>query len=219
MLFDKILEWLVPIGTLASSGFAGWAAFAASKAATATAIQADASRTQLISEQRAWISFDFFIRSGIEFHENGADIAVSVINRNIGKTPALEVHTQISPIVYSSGPNEEFVTSKFQKMANACRKEEPNYGKLLLPGSSYEREWSITFPNDELCKYKYLPLFIMVCVTYKILHDKELHQTAILYGLILPLNETFDRVKLQNANITIPINNIGASEWPGGFAD
>ncbi|WAC26276.1 hypothetical protein [Ancylobacter sp. SL191] len=191
-------EVVTVAATLLSAGFAGWAAFAAARAASAAT-------KQLISDQRAWISIYPSI-SELRFYATGADFQIEIDVKNEGKTPALDVHTSVEIFPKQLNDEVDFI----RKFAKKSAKESYLGSKrLVLPGEKYIRGWNLSIDNLEKGGINtYLYRFI-ICTSYRIPHDNNIHQTVCAYWA------HFDEDG-NVINYREPKNNVVRAEVVGG---
>ena len=180
-------DWIAPISGVLSAIFTGWAAWAASKAAQAAASQAEMTTKQLINGQRAWISIKTQAVGPVYISpDSSVSLRLCATLTNLGKSPALEVVTHVEMF-----DNWQDVRSKAMAVAQSCQHEAmtgpknwSNNSRQLHAGESYDRTWVPSAPPAEIQGEVVTPL-VIVCVTYRIMHDERLHQTVFNYGLSL----------------------------------
>jgi hypothetical protein len=212
--------WYVRKATLAAivaAQISDKSALATIKAAQASVDANNLQRQTFIADQRAWltavlhVSGDFFCGVG------GASANVSVEITNVGKTPALEAVTSIEMIVGTKVDASDIR----QIVREFCDRNRmvSRWGRLVLPGEAYLRPWSPGVDGAdvqaELKTRRDNSIFPIVigCVTYQILPEKTLHQTAFAY--MIGIGEGGIGASLGR----IPGNVLKLHVHPGGFAD
>lgn len=140
------------------------------------------SRQGLIADQRAWLIVKLKAISDFVIDERGAHIEVSATIQNIGKTPAVSVHSAFCLVI-----GHENVSKAAKTIGDETRGSLPTFSRLVLPTESYDRPWKLTLPAAEFIKLKIgddiLPI-VIGSITYKILPDRSVHQTIFLYHLV-----------------------------------
>ena len=174
------------------------------------------SRSAIIAEQRAWVSVgDLKITNDILFRAHGADIFVSVMIKNIGKTPALSVHTAMEMIF--DYDKESDAVKKLSEETKAV--DTVHHTRTLLPGDSYRRKWGfhIDWPPGKIGRV--FPV-IIGCTTYQISPDNSVHQTAFVFHLFeCPAGEPSEFVDCINPEKPLTKESVGWDGRSGGFAD
>jgi hypothetical protein len=173
-------------------------------------------RSGIIAEQRAWVSVgDLKIDKDILFREHGANISISVMIKNIGKTPALGVHTAMEMIC---GYGEE--PDAVKRLSEEAKSLDPLHrARTLLPGDSYRRKWGfhIDWPSGGVGHV--FPV-IIGCTTYQISPDNSIHQTAFVFRLFeCPTGEPSEFVDAINPEKPLTKASVGWDGGSGGFAD
>ncbi|MET3355412.1 UNVERIFIED_ORG: hypothetical protein ABID33_003334 [Xanthobacter viscosus] len=175
---EEIATYISTLGTTVSILFSGWAALAASRAAKSASEQAEITRKQLISDQRAWILNEVLNIEDFSFNEKSISMTFNVKISNIGRTPALDVTTYVKLLDYKNSTIpliEDFVKS-------LCY-EEPYSSRLVMPGDTYVRTWCPSFELVDSDSNQMFALIAIVCCTYKTLHDDNFHQTVRTFML------------------------------------
>jgi hypothetical protein len=174
------------------------------------------SREAIIADQRAWVTVgDMQFENGLIFKKNGADLALSVKVANVGKTPALDVHTQME-MLYDYGQAPDAI----KKLSENCKLGVVvHWTRALLPGDSYRRKWGFTIqaqPTDNII----FPV-IIGCTTYRIVPDKSLHQTAFVFDLFECKSDAPSEYvdSIRPIHGTLPKDKLGWDGAAGGFAD
>lgn len=170
-----------------------------------------------LAEQRAWISVELDIDGPLRWYTDRdgsrhASIDASARITNIGKTPALNVHTQMD-VVFGWVEAKQAV----QKLARESRHRNIDTSRMLIPRETYNRPWGLGFAEEKARSHaagEHIWPVIIGCVTYEIQRDKKLHQTAFAFAL-------FDGNAGETVKITIdiPPDRLRASITTGGFAD
>jgi hypothetical protein len=93
-------------------------------------------------------------------------------------------------------------------------------GRLAAPNETYPRPWALSATTEEMYEYgKRGGLFPIVigCVTYEILQDDLIHQTAFAYSLALKDGNVFGGgIRIDDGDL--PPSKILVLVAPGGFA-
>jgi hypothetical protein len=200
-------------------------AASAARAAGAAGEQAEVSRKLLISDQRPWIAVRLRLGSDLKYFDlesqpkalgTGVDFKIIAEITNLGKTPALRVHTNI--IAFVKNREQDLIESAKQFARDSANSGSAS-GRLVMPGENYDRPWSLAVGASEIASFGfdesyYINLF--VCVSYEIPHDSEIHQTMLSlhlgrpdeFGMILPIfKEQF-----------MPQHLLALGHSKGGFA-
>lgn len=177
--------------------------------------QAELTQAALIGDQRAWIMVSLNIES-FRFGpivDGAADAEAELIFRiqNVGRTPAINATFNFELIGNFSTPATPI--REFAETHNTCDEFD---GRLISPGEDYTVERTAGAPGSELYQYGRRGLvapLIVGCVTYQILQDGRIHQTAFAYGV-----ERWDedsRVFVHEGDLDV--NSAVAAVAPGGF--
>lgn len=140
-------------------------------------------REILIADQRAWLKVKLVVESDLVFSRDGGfELGVALRIKNIGRTPALDAHTSMKMTV-ERGPIED----RLRALCTVAHDEIDNTAsRMVLPGESYRRQWGPTANPNEIASstlgFSIYPR-IFGCVTYRILPDRSIHQTAFVYDL------------------------------------
>lgn len=169
------------------------------------------SREAYVTDQRAWIAVKLFPDGDARISEEHISMSVSLKISNLGKTPALDVHTDITMMYFDRGDLD--VRTQLKQFCD--KKREFNiFGRPLPPGDFYFRKWGPSLERDKSKEYSTVALpVIMGCVTYQILPDKSLHQTSFAY--IVGVGN--DLLPLENP--IVPQVDLEFTVTSGGFAD
>lgn len=199
--------WLALIGTLIGGGtlFAAIAAaFYARHAAREAGRSADIAGSAMVMSERAWITVELFADGDLTFDRTGGcGLYVFARIKNIGRTPALNVHTGMDMI-----PMEQNHTDDVAAFAAERRSRDRSHSRTLLPGDSYDRKWGLGLDDWATSPYA----TVIGCVTYETLPDQTLHQTAFCY--IVGRGE----IGTLDGN-DIPKEEVHFTVTTGGFAD
>lgn len=173
------------------------------------------SRHTLVASARAWMvtnvetDGDFIVDP-----VSGLGLPIKMLNKNIGKTPALNVRTHVSIVegwpVMGSDPVQE----GFRKLKEAnIDVDAVAAARLVIPGESYERLWFAS--TDRSYRVESLLIFprLLVLITYNVLHESKPRHTGFVYhisrrgGLI------------DGIGITVPQSDLVLTVDSGGFAE
>ncbi len=187
------------------------AAIYAKYAAGESKRSADIAQQAFVASERAWISVDVTPEGPLKYEpHNGFSLEIGVHIRNLGKTPALNVHTDVAQIStdlkFSPDTPREFAISKRILNTSASR--------LLLPGQGYIRAWVPRANNVD----ESMPIFPVLygCVTYQILPDESLHQTS--FAMMITLKDG-SLMSLLAMGVEVPQSDLELIHMSGAFAD
>ena len=173
-------------------------------------------RESQISEHRAWIFVKLSISGDLTYSRSGGfSVEVKAEISNIGQTPALYVHTAMDVCLSfekSLGILKEFCAKNRTTDLYASR--------ALLTGDSYVLPWNISMEESDIETGRLgdnLTPIIYGCVTYQLVQDESLHQTAFAYGLVQGSGDDFDG--LLKVGEDVDCDDITLHVRPGGFAD
>lgn len=178
---------------------------------------ADLARDALVASDRAWINADLAQVENLTFAPDGTlSMSVNVRVQNIGKTPAMNVHTSVQLVLdHNKAP------SAIKELARHQRVEDITNSRILLPGDGYLRPWG---PSAHPCEQGmdadqdwYLPAVIGV-VTYQTHPDMALRQTAFASFISLNDNDP-SATGLISVSKHIEDTSIQITTCSGGFAD
>jgi uncharacterized membrane protein YphA (DoxX/SURF4 family) len=193
------------------------AALYARRAAVQARRSADIARDAFVAGERAWINIELALEESPDFSRDGgtsANVAVKV--SNIGKTPAINVHTNVAMTL-----SLQRAPGLLRDLAERSRHADPSNGRLLLPGVYYHRPWSPSVDplesGNEWGQASVLPM-IVVCVTYQTLPDMALHQTAECFMVGVKSEHSRFPSSFQRGAFT-PLDQTMIQGWSGGFAD
>jgi len=199
--------WLSLLGTVVGAGTllaAFMAATYAKHAAKEARRSADIAKDALIASERAWLTIELHADSDLTFHPTGGcSLFVYLTIKNIGRTPALNVHTSMAMV-----PMRQDHVEEVAEFARQERNQNRTWSRTLLPGDSYDRKWGLGLDDYTTSPYG----TIFGSVTYEILPDRSIHQTTFCYivgsGEVGSL-DGFD----------IPKDEVNLTVTSGGFAD
>lgn len=193
------------------------AALYARRAAVQARRSADIARDAFVAGERAWVNIELVLDEPPDFsRDGGTSASVAVKVSNIGKTPAINVHTNVAMTL-----NLHRAPGLLRDLAERSRHVDVNNGRLLLPGGSYHRPWGPAVDplesGDEWGRASVTPM-IVVCVTYQTLPDMALHQTAECF--IVGVKSKNSRFPSSfERNTFTPVDQTMVQGWSGGFAD
>lgn len=199
--------WLSLVGTVVGAGTliaAFLAARYAKNAAGEARRAADIARDSFIANERAWLTVELHPDGALTFYETGGcELPVYLTIKNLGRTPALNVHTSMTMV-----PMRQDHIDEVAEYAAEQRERNTTWRRTLLPGDSYDRRWGPSLDDYTQAPYA----TILGCVTYETLPDRALHQTAFCYivgrGEVGSL-DGFD----------VPKEEVRFTVTSGGFAD
>lgn len=195
-----LLSALIGAGTLIA---AFMAARYAKKAAEEASRSADIANAALVASERAWLIVEPIAESDMRVTATGGtQLFVSLKITNIGKTPALNAHTNMT---FLNGPED--IPEAVAAHSKAHRERNERWSRTVLPGESYRRPWGLTEETGD----GYSAVLIG-CVTYETLPDRTLHQTAFCYYV-----GPKDYMTENRRNV--PQQAIEFTVTTGGFAD
>ena len=167
---------LAALGVLTSivTLFSAIAAAIYAKAASAQARRsADIAQSALVASDRAWVSVEVMPVGPLHLHPvGGLSIEIGVRIKNIGKSPALNVHTNVDQISLDLLASAEHLRT----FADTKRVINTSASRLLLPDQEYVRPWVAIGPIPDEA-YPLFPI-IVGTVTYQLSIDETLHQTS-----------------------------------------
>lgn len=174
------------------------------------------SQEAIIVDQRAWIVTELILDGDLEITETGMGLGVRAVHKNIGKTPALNVHTHIDMI----DAHLSDIKMTMRSFCNEHRVRDIEYSRVLLPNDSYARPWGPVLDwSAATLERTWIQPVIIGCVTYEVLNDDKLHQTAFVYSLTLRDEEGDFGGFIDTEKGRIPKGDLLASVDSGGFAD
>lgn len=188
------------------------AAIYAKNAATESKRNADIARDSLIASERAWLNVNVIPLGALQFHPAGTvDILIGVEITNVGKTPALNVHTHVEMSL-----NYQQIPNLLKELASKQRHVNTKWSRLLLPAQSYVRRWGAgtELQHDDT---GILPVIYGV-VTYQLIRDGSLHQTAFAV-MLSKRDPAGDSTSLFMREKYVAATDIVIEETTGGFAD
>lgn len=163
----------------------------------------------LIGDQRAWIITELLIGdSGVEVDNMGPAVDVRLKVSNMGRTPAVAAHTNMRLVCDVADVREEVA-----KLATESRIMDHDSGLSVPPGGFYFRPWH---PSAVASK-RHIGLFVIGCVSYGILQDREVHQTAFAYQLGVADGSDWG-LTISDSAIQLQPHTVTVSPWAGGFA-
>jgi hypothetical protein len=211
----KITDSLLAIFTLGLLIFTGLLWHSTDKLWTAGERQLEVTRAALVGDQRAWITTSLLIdRGGMTFRNNEVGIDVSLQVSNVGRTSALRCLTNMKIVADFSG-----LPDKVKKICEECKIRDAYNGRLAAPNETYARPWRLSATDAEIYPYgRKAGVFPIVigCVTYEILQDDLIHQTAFAYSLALnDGNALGGSIRREDGDLTA--DRILVLAAPGGF--
>ncbi len=197
----SLFSAVIGAGTLAAAFLA---ALYAKRAAGEAKRAADIARDAFIASERAWLTVSLHPDGDLAFYETGGcGLSVYLTIENLGRTPALNVHTSMTMVPMRQDHVDEVAT-----YAAAQRERNTTWSRTLLPGDSYDRGWGVSLDDCTLSPYA----TILGCVTYETLPDRELHQTAFCYIVGRGELGHLDGFDIPKAEVRFTVTS-------GGFAD
>jgi hypothetical protein len=206
----KITDSLLAIFTGGLLIFTGLLWRSTDKLWIASEKQSAITRDALIGEQRAWIVITSIEVDSISFSKNHVDVCVRLKVTNVGKTPAVDTHIKMAIASMNELPDA------VRKFSAKWKVRSDNTGVLVAPGESFWRASGILLIEKSAFKSSGGAVWIAVigCVTYEILQDGDIHQSAFSYV-----------VERKNPIFTIQVTDDGygagdvfAKANSGGFA-
>jgi hypothetical protein len=191
--------------TVAAALAAAWAAWAASVAANA------ASKT-LIADQRAWMITELHIDEHFYIKKGVASIGIFMRNRNVGRTPALDVFTSVEMV-----SDHDRVAGALARICAQDRRGNPRGSRLVAPGEQYDRPWAPTFTVEQYRDSTVLRNPCIVgCITYRVVGDDAPHQTTFAY--MLHKGRSGEH-QFRSDEDFVPMVHLGHIVVPGGHAN
>lgn len=188
------------------------AALYARRAALESGRSADIARDSLVASERAWLNVEVIALGPLRFHPLGdVDILIGIEISNVGRTPALNVHTSAEMIL-----DHREAPAVVERLARESRTLNKTWSRLLLPGQKYLRKWG---PSAHLAEKDTLILPVIVgVVTYQITPDASLHQTAFAVTLAQQRKQDSGPALIARRR-PVPIEELVIEGTTGGFAD
>ena len=187
------------------------AAIYARVAAAESRRSADIAQQALVAGERAWLSVHVTPEGPLRFSQHGGlSLEIGVHIKNIGKTPALNVHTNVDEIHFGLVTPPE----RAGDFAKSKRVVDTTSSRLLLPDQQYVRPW---VPSGEGATDEF-PLYpvLVGCVTYQISPDGTLHQTA--FAMMITRKDELGLL-LHEPGMEVPQENLKFIHVAGAFAD
>jgi len=177
----KISDSLLIAFTMMLALFTGMLWWSTNKLWKAGEKQANLTKQALISSQRAWIVVSLRADGDFEIRNGNAGLSVSLTVHNIGSTPAMRAHTHMKMVMQS-----ERIPQQLKALCATQLEPNESWSRLVLPNESYERKWGPTYPDLDddptAIRGAFWP-HIIGCVSYQVLGDATVHQTAFVYGM------------------------------------
>jgi hypothetical protein len=220
--YNEALDWLTGVLALSTLGlwWVTWrsgihqsrdmrAAIAAAQASN------EISRQHMIADQRAWLTVTLEATSDLVIDHRGCGFDVSARITNIGKTPALNAHTEMALTL-----NYDDAVQALGKFSNENRDAMPRWSRVVLPTEHYDRPWRLHAHKIEIEQFNkggnILPI-VVGCVTYQILPDRSVHQTKFIYHMVLRGGPLGELIPMQTA--AIEKTHLLCQVHAGGDAD
>lgn len=195
------------VSTLFAALLAG---YFAKKASEEAARQADLIREARLADHRPWVKVDLRLDGPFEWHPlGGPGIRVGVMIENIGKTPALNVHTVVEML-----PNFDRSTEALKHIARAQAHPDDRNSRLLLPGDRYVRPWVPMIEPRDIQEDAFFCPTIIGCVSYQDVEAGIIRQTAFCFVL-----DEEDGASSFEEGCSISPDQIIVRWWAGGFAN
>lgn len=176
---------------------------------------ADIANATLAASERAWLTVEMDKVAPWEFaRDGGMGVSIALNITNIGKTPALNAHTQVDMTLDLFS-----VPQVLEKLCQDNLYIDQRSSRMVLPQQSYIREWGATCHPAEVEVHGVDSIVPVVygCITYQTLPDKALRQTA--FAFMLTVNDNDDaRQSLISRRNQAAGSEIMASWTTGGFA-
>jgi hypothetical protein len=197
----QTIEAMKKIGADQSKDMQGWIAVAdksaeaAKKAADAAIESNKLSRDLSVAENRPWLSVNIIIGPrGLYFNENGANLDLIFIIKNIGKTPAVSANIVGHPSI-DIGINERIIA--LEKICEEERKRRPDarsMGYTVFPDEQITLDFTYPFANKDRLEisiekeHGFIMPIIIGCVDYLFsFGGPDHHQSRFIYDLDYPI--------------------------------
>lgn len=175
------------------------------------------SQKTLVADQRAWLSInDLQVEQDVTVTDRGVvKLVTSIRITNFGKTPAVGLRVHLHARLGHSA-----IRDSVAELAQFGLDDASPWTRILLPNESYRHLDILTFkpPGDDSS-----PLHVVIgCVTYRILLDDSVHQTATVFNVFEcdPATREFTHARwLPTQEGVTPKDRIGSDEALGGFAN
>ena len=219
-------------------------ALASAAAAVCSAMLAGASylastelaEKSLVAANRPWIKVDILVGGPIVYNENGANITLQYVLKNIGRSPAVNVNVNpriIFPII-SAGISGRFdERGELMNDINARKNllSSP-FGYSLFPDDSIVQNVTVSISNDDLARAtKVIGAIypsVVGSVSYRMEFDRKVHQTGFIVRIgraDLPRPSTIAKnrspaaIWLDEGEVPASDVRLTRSLFEGGYAD
>ncbi|AGC35564.1 hypothetical protein RHEph01_gp054 [Rhizobium phage RHEph01] len=136
----------------------------------------------IITSERAWVFSRVETHTQLEeYHGEVMQLDIRVVNKNTGKSAAINVHTNIHS---SDGDHIDQVMDLLAK--ESLQSDSSQNGVLLAPGDEYSRPWMWSSHDRFDIQFDGSVRFIVGCVTYETLFDDQKHQTGFVFCIAAP---------------------------------
>jgi len=211
----KISDSLLVAFTMVLAIFTGMLWWSTNKLWKAGERQADLTKQALISGQRAWISVSMEADGDCEVGGGSIVLPVKLKVTNIGNTPAMRAHTFMKMVFPKTG----LVQDELRALCAEQLKPNDYASRLVLPKETYDRLWVPTYPDESGLPMEDIVAFwphIIGCVSYQVLGDDTVHQTAFVYGVSKGPDQFSGFIDKSDG--TTPRDILRVEVQSGGFA-
>ena len=211
-----IISWVqLGFGFLGIAGLLATVIYSA-MAATAARRSADISAQAFVNSERAWITTKLEEVGDLRLSRKQTffGLGIKLRNTNIGKTPALNVQSNVRLIDVLGQRNEAEITGRIiEELKRDNANSSAASTRMLAPQDHYVREW---FPSAQLGDPvpEMVSFNIVICVSYNVLHDDKLRHTASVYML----NYANGSPLIRPSDIVIPAELLEFTVTSGGHA-
>jgi hypothetical protein len=188
---------------------------------------ADVARTTLVVSQRPWISVSTALPvSPFTWEEKGGRTAIQLTVKNVGKSPAFGVRTEIGRFIKNRESFDEIAElKKFCGKVRDGAAQQP--GDVMFPDEEVPQTHGLLFDRSAIeqnAKDMKIPFFspiVLVCVDYASTITGKRHSTGLVYWLLLkPTDATLlpRMIPTDKGDIQTPTMYLARSPL-GSYAD
>lgn len=207
---------VVGIVTFASAFAAARYAKRAAEEAKRTADEASAANALAqkshIESERAWITTEIIFEADTRVTDDALSLEISIWNTNIGRTPALDVSSNIR-IVNAIDPAAP--KRILEEMCKTSLRDRGEDGVVVVPQQKYKRRW---FPTIDGPDEGFTNSYVIGCITYGIIGIEERKQNAFCFILMTTMPNGIEEWGLIPIDGAIHAKRIRLNPWNGGFA-
>jgi hypothetical protein len=194
----------------------------------------DVAEKALVAANRPWIKVDIQVGGPIVYNENGANITLQYIMKNIGHSPATNVWATprlIAPVLSATNAENFDRREELRRDIAALKSRPPSpFGFALFPGDVIVQPITVSMPRDVIKKSTELigaiyPA-IIGAVDYRMGFDDQSHQTGFIVDIgrkNIPRPTCIDRwpaaIWVDEGDVPAEEVRLNRSFTDGGYAD